>query len=367
MYCKKCGSYISNDSVFCNKCGARQGNSSLNIHLWTNHIQPFYKAHKIVSIVYLVWVLIHLTLFILSSLTYYNSRGGYSVDLSSAFYPYDESISDILKGCSYRFSFIDNIDVYDFSEFFVYTFVIPFAIYGIKKGIESLSFSIKKRYNNKRDRLSGGECVTIKDKKLYPLGRRFIGSMIDKILIIAIFLLVYNVVNPFSCMGKLGSFMGLVNTSPHNYEYIDKALMDNYGKYYEGIDKEYQDLVRQEEGEPYIGYTKDLEMNIVTIFILINLLYYMLFELILCASPGKWIGGGKLDNSANMIHRFGIVLFRGLIGAAIMVFAVVYLRFQLELNYYFIIIIFFLILDLPLFFTKRSLLDICTGTRYIYC
>lgn len=105
-------------------------------------------------------------------------------------------------------------------------------------------------------------------------------------------------------------------------------------------------------------------MSITFTFILLNLIYYILFESIMSASPGKRMLGGVLLDSADDKIDFGKALIRGLCGGALM--AGTYYLFHIAgmLTNTMTVVIFFLVMDLPVLFTKRSLLDICTGTTY---
>lgn len=56
-----------------------------------------------------------------------------------------------------------------------------------------------------------------------PLFGRFVGSMIDKVYILVVFLLIFIATDPYGSAGKLGTYRGMMAASPVNYEYIDKA------------------------------------------------------------------------------------------------------------------------------------------------
>ena len=112
MFCGFCGKEIPDNSNFCPNCGKQQGSKPMGNDWWNKHVLPFYKSHKIVSTIYMVWFLIHLTLFIFSSPTYYNERLEHDMDNSSPFYPFDKSLSYIFDGGTYySFSLLNNIDV----------------------------------------------------------------------------------------------------------------------------------------------------------------------------------------------------------------------------------------------------------------
>ena len=197
-----------------------------------------------------------------------------------------------------------------------------------------------------------------------PLIRRFFGSIIDKFLILAIFFVGPIAIDYYGAPSKLGAYVGLFSASPRNYEYIDKSAMSDYGNYKEGISQYYQDQERLANEPPHIGSTMELDKSMTTFFILLNLLYYIIFESLLSASLGKRITGGVILDALDEKIGFGKVLQRALCGGILM-FSLVYLiHFEMMLSYKTVFILFFLLMDLPVLFTKRSLLDILTGTTY---
>ncbi|MBR5060703.1 MAG: zinc-ribbon domain-containing protein [Prevotella sp.] len=149
------------------------------------------------------------------------------------------------------------------------------------------------------------------DIETLPLFRRFIGSIIDKIFILILF---------FVGMNFIDSYMDIDQT--------------------------------------------------VTCFVWFNLFYYMLSELT-GASLGKKILGGLAIDMRNFrrgilskIH-FVIVLFRGLIGGGLIYFFIQLIHVEIGLSYFKVAFYFFLCMDVPVFFTKRSLLDLLTDTIYV--
>ena len=328
-------------------------------------------------------------------------ESGRGYDLSDGFYPFDISLSNIFQGDDYTFSLMDNINVYDFSELFFYTITIPLILWGglhVWKSLISnklrLFSSIKNRLGENMKRYTTNqsmkistreeqlpetpigektkECITDetqsmekKDIRPFPLCRRFVGSMIDKTIIVVLFVLGCIVYHPYAGTGELGYLMGLNQSSPSLYGYIDRELINNYGNYREGVDIDFQDKARLEEGEPYMGYTKDLEMRLLSIFIIINVFYYIIFEYFFRSSLGKLLMGGKLIDESNNIAFYWKVILRGVLLGAISLTIFLFIRYELELNYYWVVTIFFLILDVPLYFTKRSLIDISTNTKYV--
>ena len=426
MYCRYCGKELPNDSNFCPNCGKKQKDES---SVRKTSLEYILKEHKKLSYAYLVWLLLHLTLFLSSTK---NNPDG--------FYPWNKSISDLLGGGSYyRFSLLDEYNVYDFSEFFFYTIVFPIVIFGIIRlypmVLPSLN-KLKDNYKNwqesnvkKIDEYQGnisaykaqqneetivepvqispivkdvaipeqqesevdseeadikGESgsdtdvlqqevqphneaslvETEKEVKKMPLLTRFVGSIIDKIFILIIFVVGFTAISPYGAPGKMGTYIGLRNTPLDLYEYIDKSQMNSYGTYNNGVSQYYQDMERLANDPPHIGSTLELDMSITFTFILLNLLFYIIFESILSASPGKRMLGGVILDSADDKISFGKALTRGLCGGALMAGTYFLLHLQGGLTNTVVVVVFFLLLDLPVLFTKKSLLDLCTGTTY---
>lgn len=426
MYCRYCGKELPDDSNFCPNCGKKQKNESSERK---TSLELFLKEHKKLSYAYLVWLLLHFTLFLSSAK---NNPDG--------FYPWNKSISYLLgDGSYYHFSLLDEYNVYDFSEFFFYTIVFPIVIFGIIRLYPMVLPSLKKLKDNyknwqesnakKREYYQGnivayktqqkedsiiepdkvkpiveviaspeqqeseGYCEettqneekdtsivslsqeehiqdevvdmeTESEVKKMPLFSRFIGSVIDKILILIFFVVGSIAISPYGAAGRLGTYIGLRNSSLNNYEYIDKAAMNRYGTYSDGVSQYYQDRERLANDPPHIGSTLELDMNITFTFILLNLLFYIIFESILSASPGKRMLGGVILDSADDKIGFGKALIRGLCGGALMAGTYFLLHLQGGLTNTVVVVVFFLLLDLPVLFTKKSLLDLCTGTTY---
>ncbi len=426
MYCRYCGKELPNDSNFCPNCGKKQKDEG---SVRKTRLEYILKEHKKLSYAYLVWLLLHLTLFLSSTK---NNPDG--------FYPWNKSISYLLGGGSYyRFSLLDEYNVYDFSEFFFYTIVLPIVIFGIIRLYPMVLPSLNKLKDNykkwqesnakKIDEYQGnisaykaqqneetivepvqispivkdvaipeqqesevdseeadikGESgsdtdvlqqevqphneaslvETEKEVKKMPLLTRFVGSIIDKIFILIIFVVGFTAISPYGAPGKMGTYIGLRNTPLDLYEYIDKSQMNSYGTYNNGVSQYYQDMERLANDPPHIGSTLELDMSITFTFILLNLLFYIIFESILSASPGKRMLGGVILDSADDKISFGKALTRGLCGGALMAGTYFLLHLQGGLTNTVVVVVFFLLLDLPVLFTKKSLLDLCTGTTY---
>ena len=102
MYCKHCGKEIADDSKFCQHCGGEQDFNSKPIN-------------KSVWIIYFIWFLSNLYMLI---------DGGTGNKAGYYFYPFTAHYD------FYTFYNWD-MDFYDFSEFFVFVFVVPAFLYVI--------------------------------------------------------------------------------------------------------------------------------------------------------------------------------------------------------------------------------------------
>lgn len=136
MYCRYCGKEIPENSNYCPNCGKKQ-NEEISIKGFQSFLRM--GKYKKAILLYVVWCLIHIGLFVFSPSgegckAYAGPGHGYCYrDKIDAFYPFDTSLSNVLQWKPFWCDWLNNIDVYDFSELFFYTILFPLLIWGINK------------------------------------------------------------------------------------------------------------------------------------------------------------------------------------------------------------------------------------------
>jgi len=186
-------------------------------------------------------------------------------------------------------------------------------------------------------------------------------TIIDKILIVWIagcLIFVAALIN-IEYIGHLGVFSALFHMSPESLHNMAVGhVMHSFPN-----DRMNE---HQSEIDNYYRYLLGLELTVVILFTFINIVYYHSFERIKKASLGKNSLGLKIIDSSSGIYltskqalyRVGIFL--------IMMFSMIAIRWLVGLNYYVIILLFFLFMDIPIFIVGKSFLDLVTNTECIY-
>jgi hypothetical protein len=172
--------------------------------------------------------------------------------------------------------------------------------------------------------------------------KRFLGSIIDKILILILFVITGLAISPYGFPGKLGTFTGgVLENSPSSYQVTESVSKSTYS-------------------------LLSIDLNIISLFIAVNIVYYIVWELFLKASLGKYIFRLRVVKEVNNDKFVDIwdVLYRGTVALGLMV-GVVFIRFQLDINYVITMIIYFAILDIPVLFFGKSAIDHISVTKYI--
>ena len=414
MYCRYCGKELPKDSNFCPNCGANQKENAAKRY---SKMKKFFSNHKILMCFYLVWCLIHIGLFLFSTpkgykyvLSFDFEKGedvGSRVDfdLSNGFYPFNVSLSNVFQGTKHTFSLLKNVDVYDSTELFFYTILIPVIILEIVCCFPFLfSFfkKIKARYSQRKKdnnvNIKEDESNDINDKKenvdvseeysdiTQPIAQvsndeileeqilsedgvkkmslfhRFMGSIIDKVFILLLFFVVIVTIRPY-WLHRLGTYFSLFNSPTTVYKNVD--IMEKYGTNHDNDFAVYKAFMEAKLAPLYTGPTKEADKDITFSFIVFNLLYYLFTEGIMSASLGKRMFDGELNDAFGDKIDFDKALKRALCKGAIMLILVYVIHWGLTFSNLIAVISFFLIMDVPVLFFKRSLLDKLTGTTYV--
>lgn len=416
MYCRYCGKELPDDSNFCPNCGANQKENAAKGY---SKLKKFFSSHKILVCSYIVWCLIHIGLLLFSTPKGFRYERGFDFDkgedvsyrvdydLSNGFYPFNVSLSNVFQGKKHTFSFLKNVDVYDSTELFFYIILIPVIIleiiyccpffFSLFKKIKAIYSQRKKNKTNNKEEKSNevndkNEDVDVPEEhsvivqpvaqvsptevlkeqpvkengiKKMSLLRRFMGSIIDKFFILFLFMAISVSIRPHSTWYRLGTYMTLFNSPTTVYKYVDKNVMEKYGTNQAKTSNAFQRLAQSESEPPHFGSTKEADESITFTFIVANLFYYLFFEGIMSASLGKRMFGGVLHDAFDDKIDFDKALKRALYKGAIMLILVYVIHWGLTFSNLIVVITFFLVMDAPLLFSKRSLLDKLTGTTYV--
>ena len=161
--------------------------------------------------------------------------------------------------------------------------------------------------------------------------RRTFSFLVDKVLILLLFIIVVVSPSPYWAAGALGTYSVILKMSPSHY----------YS----------QDL-----------YSNDLYFTVY--FIIVNFIYYLLSECWLKSSFGKYICG--LIIVSKDMHKISLqsTIKRCSLLLLFIVLAVS-IRFVFDTNYIITSILFFLIIDIPALIHGQSILDLVTNTYVV--
>lgn len=161
--------------------------------------------------------------------------------------------------------------------------------------------------------------------------RRTFGFLVDKVLVLLLFIIVVVSISPYWTCGALGTYSVILEMSPSHY----------YS----------QDL-----------YSNDLYFTIH--FIIINFVYYLLSECLLKSSFGKYICGLIIVSKDMCKMSLQVAIKRCSLLLLFIVLAVL-MRFTFDTNYIITSILFFLIIDIPALIYAQSTLDLITNTYVV--
>lgn len=201
-----------------------------------------------------------------------------------------------------------------------------------------------------------------------PLFKRFVGSIIDKVIILLIFGICFYLINGESATAfKSGTYYSLASIAPSEYSRmtIDDLYIIENGFPTRYSDESEQEILLKFTGVDLEGLVRTFDLAMTFSFILFNLIYYLLFETIFGASLGKTLMKGVIiDNLLFDRISFAYAVKRAIIGGFLMSLAVG-LRFVLDVNYFIVMVLFFLIVDYPVLIKKGSLIDLLSKVTCI--
>lgn len=200
------------------------------------------------------------------------------------------------------------------------------------------------------------------------IASRCIGCIIDKLLIFILFsVLLLCIYSPYVVPGWLGTYSVLMEKKPSQYEHIDAVNKMNYQWKSNNEEIRISDYYNRIEAEKLQEMSEDtslaLDVRLTAFFIISNLIYYLLTELVFKCSLGKALLGGIIITTREK-WGFSLCLWRSLL-LGFMMFVAVCLRFVLDINYYITVLGFVLISDFWILFKGQSLVDILTGASVV--
>lgn len=200
------------------------------------------------------------------------------------------------------------------------------------------------------------------------LWKRFIASILDKVCIIIIWGLLLNYVayTPYTASEKLGTYSYLVTIPPSNYDYIDLGSKNRQGvaENNYGVSDGYRALQELDLASMKPETTKDIDIKITLWFILANLIYFLLGELLYGASFFKRIFGGIIVEDDSSVTEKSRLLIRNIAFGIILTLCVL-IHFWLNISYLRIAIVFFIVFEFPLFKTRQNGLDKLFGNYLV--
>lgn len=193
--------------------------------------------------------------------------------------------------------------------------------------------------------------------------RRLVGTIIDKIVICFFSLIVIYFIGAinYNFFGIIGTFSALFHmTTDSVYSSAIGHVMQNYegdfmSQHIQEIDSRFKELI-------------GIELIITYLFIIINIIYYVITESLLGSSFGKYLCKLKIANSTDIYYEkitIGKVFLRAFV-FFLLISMFIGLRWIIGFNYCVLIVLFFFIMDLTVFFRNQSLLDIFTKTKLLY-
>ncbi len=200
-----------------------------------------------------------------------------------------------------------------------------------------------------------------------PLYRRFFGSIIDKLLILFFFLLGFAAVEGNKSIDRGFTYLSIGNFAPSMYEYVtlNSLYIIDIGYPVKYSPRSEEELIERYAKYDYVGMVKSFDLTITSSFIILNILYYLLSEIFLGASVGKYLMRGRAVDYLLGERITSTDAFKRAIIGGLLMFLAVGLRYLFDVSYLIVIALFFLIIDISIFFKRRSLIDIMSKVSYV--
>lgn len=170
--------------------------------------------------------------------------------------------------------------------------------------------------------------------KTMNLLKRGVGSIIDKLIIIIAFVVIlFLFLGPYGFPKMLGTYVALMGFTPDSYPHLQQY-------------------------SPYL-----IDFQITTVFVLLNIVYCFLSEYFFKTTLGKYMLGGVLVDK-NQINIDTARIAKRCSILAIMMLAAIIVRWLFNTTYWTVIILFFLINELPVLLmnTHQSMIDFVSST-----
>lgn len=192
-----------------------------------------------------------------------------------------------------------------------------------------------------------------------PLFKCFIGSFIDKLIMLIFFVIVFSIIDSHA-IGKIAYYvLYLMKTPPFLYQFASTFDVSyvHFGHYIPSVEKWYSPDIYEE-------MVRTFDLKLTFSFILLNIVYYLICEIQLKASLGKYAMGGILVDNFDDKIVINDVFVRACMRAFLMSLFVG-IRFLFDTNYYWVILFFFLFVDIPVFINNKSMIDKARRVRYV--
>ncbi len=213
---------------------------------------------------------------------------------------------------------------------------------------------------------------------LYLL-KRAVASLLDKLMIVIVIIIInlffslfWLTISPkekkYMYAEETGTYCAWLFLSPHKIDRLTEVhVMREHGISVLECNYKEKEMFREEHIDEYVNYKKHvfvLDIIFTLFFAIINSAYYCICEITLKASLWKHIFGFIIMDKRNNPIDNSTAVKRAVIFIAF-ICLVIGFRWHYGGNYFVLSFLFFLILDIPILFTQRSLLDILSGVKLI--